>query len=150
MAQKELINLSVTNAIITILHPIIAPVGFDLKPSLDAKESLNVSVTDSGTRRRALGGDIGAGQIYTDFTTELKLLPDSAAARLFFNVLYMYEKVNGKTLIPFLYVTYGSQRVRHVLSDGVLMNYSPLASFQEDAQNQPVQIIWGDYAPAGI
>ena len=150
MAQKELINLSVTNAIITIIHPIIAPGGFDLKPSLDAKSSLRVSVTDSGTRRRALNGDIGAGQIYTDFTLDFELLPDSEAARLFFNPLYMYEKANGKSMIPFLYVTYGSQRIRHALSDGVLMNYSPLASFQEDAQNQSAQIIFGDYAPVGL
>jgi hypothetical protein len=147
---KELINLSVTNAIFSLIHPVIAPSGFDLKPSLDAKQSISVQVTDTGTRRRALDGNVGAGQIYVDYTTEFQLLPDSDAVRLFFNALSQYEKINGKTLIPFLYVTYGAQRIQHIFSGGVLMNYSPMASFQDDAQNQSAQIVWADYNAVGL
>lgn len=151
MANLIPVNLSVTNAIVTLVHPLFAPGGFDLKASLDAKSAINTSSTDMGTRRRSLDGDVGTGSIYVDYTTEFQFLPDSEAIRLLFAPWNQFQKaMGGASPAAALYITYGARRVQHVFTNGSLMNFNPLASFQEDAQNQAVQIIWADYNSVGV
>jgi hypothetical protein len=141
MAQTHT-NLSVTNAIVTVVHSILAPGGIDLKPSLDAKAGIDVSTTPLATTRRALDGKRGVGTIYDDPKTSFELLPNSAALRDFFYLWRQYDKLNGATKAEFMYVTYGDKRVQHVFEGGVLEMLDPMAAFREDAQNQKCEVSW--------
>lgn len=112
-------------------------------------DAFTFSTTEIGAGFMGVDGKFSTAYTPAPCPQDITLQADSSSIDIF-DTIYAYTKTQRERVPLAGVITVTSTGKSYTLSNGVLVNYTPLSDHKRTLQPQRFQIVWGDVSPAKI